>query len=135
MWFVKKFTSISLFVLYLLFSLGLVVKAHYCGGDLAAINLFEKGSCCCEKPNKPSKDDCCKDEIKSLKLTSDQLKSEDEEFKALALDIIIPTNSNFQWIQPSFKKQASNNCKVPDPPERNSFPPLFIKHHCIIYYS
>lgn len=132
---VKKFASISVFVLYLLFSLGIVVKAHYCGGDLAAINLFEKGSCCCENPKIPKKEDCCKDEVKPLKISNDQIKSESTIYSPNVVGEIPPTPFYILVQYTALYSSHIGNSTLPDPPERSSFPPRYTTFHCLTFYS
>jgi len=76
----KKILSIAIAFLYLLVSTGLVVEIHHCMGRVANadIHLFAVadpsntcGSCGMEKGQEGQH--CCKDELKQVKISSDQL--------------------------------------------------------------
>lgn len=75
----KKLFTISLAFLYLLISSGLLVEIHHCMGRIADATLHlvahepRTGECGkCGMPKSDESEHCCKDEIKLVKLDSDQ---------------------------------------------------------------
>jgi hypothetical protein len=83
---VKKLISISIIIVYALLTVGVGVSKHFCGGYLADVEWFstEKKTCQCSllKKDKKAKD-CCKDEIKIVKLDMSQ-----DLVKCLAFDFL-----------------------------------------------
>lgn len=88
---------IFLLLLYIIPTIGVSVSSHYCGGKLASVSLklLDMGhKCPCG--DKPMKKSCCKDEVKTFKLKSEQQKSSQlalNYFKAIAFQPI--SNENF----------------------------------------
>ena len=82
----RKILSIILLSLYLVSSIGVTINAHYCGGNLASLALFEKVSCCCDEEEAEKPTDCCKDEIKTIKISDDQIKGEEKFKQAISLE-------------------------------------------------
>ncbi len=65
----KRLLQISLFLIYLLFNAGISYSMHYCGDDLALINLFgEDKTCCPEGEEMPG---CC-DDVSHLDLQNNE---------------------------------------------------------------
>ncbi|MEZ5047911.1 MAG: hypothetical protein R2831_13080 [Chitinophagaceae bacterium] len=76
----KKVLSILLLPLYLIFSIGIVISAHYCGGSLAALAIDDYASCCCDDENtQQAERNCCDDETKTYKLQDNQLQTKIEK--------------------------------------------------------
>jgi hypothetical protein len=134
----KRFFSISLLSIYLFFSLGLVVSLHYCSGSLASLNLFEKASCCCaneKEIKKTSKDDCCKDEIKTVKIVDEQIQSKFAfDFAGFAIIALKPMGiaSTIQFQQP---KSIFYKSSIPRPPDDLFLIPIYKKVHSFIFYG
>lgn len=133
----KRFLSISFLSIYLFFSLGLVVSLHYCSGNLASLNLFEKASCCCDAKEikKTSKDDCCKDEVKTVKISDEQIASKFAfDFTSFAMMAVKPmeiaTSIQFQQAKNIFFKSP-----IPRPPDDLFLIPIYKKVHSLIFYS
>lgn len=74
----KKIFSIFLSVIFLASAMGVTINSHYCGMKLKSVSLSSKG-CCCKKNIKMPKD-CCKNEIKYVKITDDYSPSADFHF-------------------------------------------------------
>lgn len=111
---------------------------HYCGGNLASLNLFESASCCCDSEKEISKnvnDDCCKDEIKSFKITDDQLQSK-YGYKFLPLKIVnhlpIVFSDKYKFTQ---LKNTFYKSSIPRPPDDLFLIPIYKKVHSFIFYS
>ncbi len=132
----KRFLSITLLSIYLLFSAGVVVSLHYCGGSLAALKLFVKASCCCDDEESGANDDCCKDEIKTIKIADDQHKEEQIQWvlKSVALEAEAPifTTIHKQWI---YTPTVSNIQQLPRPPDRALLIPAYKLNHAYLFYS
>ena len=130
----RKFLSISLLCLYLLASAGISITAHYCGGNLASLALFEKTSCCCEDEEE-GKDDCCKNEVKTIKISDDQLKIETSK-KVFVPYYFNGLNSNphfsFGYIN-TFPK-CLTGIQMPRAPECENTIPIYKKNHSLLFY-
>ncbi len=133
----KKFLSISLLMIYLTFSAGIVISMHYCGGNLAALKLFVKASCCCDDEKATSNDDCCKDEIKTVKISDDQNIHKSITFNPKSnLDLSIlpkPLFYSFQKVQ--FSTSIISNQQLPRPPDRVCLIPAYKLNHSFLFYS
>lgn len=65
----KRLFAISLMLIYLTFSAGVVVAYHFCGGKLAEISVFKGTKSCC--PDADSQNSCCQNSTLTLKITND----------------------------------------------------------------
>jgi len=65
----KRLVTISLLLIYLTFSVGIVVGYHVCGGKLAEITLFKQPKTCCSDAN--TEKSCCHNSVAIFKITSD----------------------------------------------------------------
>lgn len=65
----KRVVSIFLLLVYLTFSVGMVVGYHVCGGKLAEITLFKEPQKCCSDAN--TEKSCCHNSVAVFKITSD----------------------------------------------------------------
>lgn len=132
----KKIFSIFLLSLYLISSLGVTISAHYCGGNLAALAIFENPSCCCDDVQENKKDDCCKNENKSLKITADQNKVEFSEKKFQSVDIFSPIAISEYFVKRSdFNAIASIAVALPSKPEKGKRIPAYKRNHSFLFYS
>jgi hypothetical protein len=68
---VKKFFAISLAVVYLAISSGVVVNIHYCMGEVAEVALGHDTSDTCGKCGMEN-DGCCHDDVKVVKIQDAQ---------------------------------------------------------------
>ena len=130
----RKILAILLLSLYLLSSIGFTVNAHYCGGDLAAVALFDNASCCCDDQGKA--DDCCKNEIKTIKISDDQLKAE-FQIKKISNS---PIEGKVDRILMTLKPQVADlfiplSISLPKAPDRSFLPPLYKRNHSFLFYS
>lgn len=121
----KRHIAIFLAFFYLLFSTGLIVNAHFCGGKLSGISLFQTTkSCCCGKEMKKKK--CCKEEISNLKISdthqsSENLRISPLKFVFLPIAIIIDNNLIINKIH---KKKATFFADSSPPPTNL---PIFLR--------
>lgn len=84
----KRYFYIAYAFFYLVFATGVNVYAHFCGNKLSDVSAFiDHAGCCCEE-NAKDISNCCKETIKTLKITQ-------EHQAAQAL----------KWIQPIFFSQ------------------------------
>jgi uncharacterized protein YfcZ (UPF0381/DUF406 family) len=67
----KKLLAISLAVVYLAISSGVVVNIHYCMGEIAEVVLGHKSSDTCGKCGMENKG-CCHDDVKVVKIQDSQ---------------------------------------------------------------
>ena len=65
----KRLLTISLLLIYLIFSMGIVISYHYCGGSLGEVSLFKKAKNCC--PDANTEKSCCQNSVAFYKITSD----------------------------------------------------------------
>jgi hypothetical protein len=75
----KKFFSIFLSVLFLASAVGVTINSHFCGMRLQSISITPS-YCCCQKDSK-MKNNCCKNEIKYLKLNDNYFPSASNHLK------------------------------------------------------
>jgi hypothetical protein len=107
----KKATVIILSFMYLVFSTGLTMSVHYCGGEVNSIS-FTEGIKDCSSCGKKAMKGCCKDQTSSYQLDNDHngsitkisLKAPDlakafvHNFKYLLLDYSAPATESFFTI-------------------------------------
>jgi hypothetical protein len=121
--------------LYLLASAGLTLRAHYCGGDLASLAIFEKASCCCDEEAPVNNNDCCKDEVKTFKISDEQRKVEPDNKLAIGLSDASITAVSFLSIEiPSVELNNADISLPADPVECNK-PPAYHLYHSLLFYS
>jgi hypothetical protein len=100
------------------------------------LKLFVKASCCCDDEESGANDDCCKDEIKTIKIADDQHKEEQIQWalKSVALEAEAPifTTIHKQWI---YTPTVSNIQQLPRPPDRALLIPAYKLNHAYLFYS
>jgi hypothetical protein len=73
----KKLVASIMLLLYFVVSTGFVVSVHFCMDEVNAVSIGsgEEDDCgkCCQAP--AEYDNCCKDEVKVVKVQADQLHS------------------------------------------------------------
>jgi hypothetical protein len=132
---VKRFLSISLLFLYLLSSAGVTVSAHYCGGDLASLSLFQSGSCCCDDTQDVTDDGCCKDEQRQLKITADQNKAEFSEKKfQVTYHFLAPRGSLHPLTNQFTKARSLIVIALPKAPDKSLSLPAYKRNHSFLFY-
>ncbi len=132
----RKFLSISCLFLYLISSLGLTLKAHYCGGDLASLSFFNKENCCCEENRNGRPDNCCKDEIKTIKILDDQLKDEQTQKQFISYDASDRLNSSSSFnLAHIFFYESVQASALPKAPDRTNILPAYKRNHSFLFYS
>ena len=130
----QKFLSIFMLCLYLLASVGVTVSAHYCGGDLASLALFNKTNCCCSEEEESKKDDCCKNEIKTFRIGIDQLKEEQTGIKVSSFEAEqLSPSSLILLASKMVAAKRIKNVPLPKPPETNSLP-SYKRNHSFLFY-
>ena len=65
----KRILAISLMLVYLTVSAGVLVSYHFCGGKLAEVAFFKGSKNCCADANSPGS--CCQNSSLILKVSDD----------------------------------------------------------------
>ncbi|QLH45152.1 MAG: hypothetical protein HWD58_05810 [Bacteroidota bacterium] len=134
----RRFLSILLLSIYNLFSTGLVVHAHYCQEELAALQLYQEARCCCdEEPTEPSAEDCCKDEIKTFKIADAQMKVEPRSWASdCAYALAILSAGVFVSRLPDRAACCTPVfiCKFKRSPDITKSCPLYIRYQRLVLY-
>lgn len=119
----KKILAILFSVFYFGFSSGAVFSVHYCMKELASVS--QKVDDVCSKCGVKTKKDCCKTEIKIVKVDDSQ-KSD-----LLKIDFLkqFPEvlNHDFFFIDQSFSATKFTQIQINAPPENRSVP-IYITH-------
>ena len=86
---------ISLAILLMISSVGIVVSVHYCHDKLASISIFKESKTCCTNPN------CCQNETISIQFDEDYVVQDLQSLKkvsmAQALVSFIDFHSQYLW--------------------------------------
>ena len=93
----KKTVAVISLACYLLVTTGVVINHHYCMKRLASVQVFGSAKTFCGKCGmhiKKSKG-CCRDEVKVMKLQTDQNNFSAEAFSIPAMEIMAITPSQF----------------------------------------
>lgn len=133
----KRFLSISMLMIYLTFSVGFVISMHYCGGSLASLNLFAEASCCCDDDTMNQKDDCCKNEFKTLKISDEQNIQKEIAYK-FSNDFeaaLLPVPAFYTLSSVGFINKKIDNQRLPRPPNRASVIPAYKLNNSFLFYS
>ncbi|MDQ0594142.1 hypothetical protein QFZ37_002511 [Chryseobacterium ginsenosidimutans] len=119
----KKILAILFSIFYFGFSSGAVFSVHYCMQEFASVS--QKAGDVCSKCGVKTKKDCCKTEIKVVKVDDSQ-KSD-----LIKIDFLkhIPEvlNHEFFFADKSFSATKFTQIQINAPPEVWSVP-LFINH-------
>lgn len=120
----KKILAILFSVFYFGFSSGAVFSVHYCMNEFASVS--QKVEDVCSKCGVKTKKDCCKTEIKLVKVDDSQ-KSD-----LLKIDLLQQISEfskhEFFFTDRSFSATKFTQIQINAPPENESVP-IFI-HHC-----
>lgn len=131
----KNIISILLLFFYLIGSLGLPITVHYCSGIAVAVTVNDKPDCCCENEDEQA-NDCCKDEVKYVKIDNEQLKSEVQLFKTkIYLDNFISNTFENDFLKNAYfhleKKSTIDFSKI----DNRSVIPIYLLNSSFIFYS
>ncbi|WBV53247.1 HYC_CC_PP family protein [Chryseobacterium gambrini] len=119
----KKILAILFSVFYFGFSSGAVFSVHYCMNELASIS--QKVDDICSKCGVKTKKDCCKTEIKVVKIDDSQ---KSDFLKIDFLKQIHDVHKNaFFFVDHSFSATKFTQIQINAPPEKRSVP-IFISH-------
>jgi|APLak6261665767_1056052.scaffolds.fasta_scaffold00032_37 hypothetical protein len=127
-----KFFKVSILAFFILIysvaSTGLLVKVHYCCGDLKSISLITPKSCCGKSEKSKG---CCHNETKYFKVKDKQVQSDESgEMQPL---VAIVESIDFQIIYIDIKPEVRiSNPLIYDPPPLHVKTPLFIKNRVLI---
>lgn len=82
----RKLATILISVFYLTVTVGLAVNAHYCGGELESVGLYQGGDdCCCSDVS--GHDGCCQNVVQVIALEDAQAPGSRLSIQPLALDL------------------------------------------------
>ncbi|MBK1896785.1 HYC_CC_PP family protein [Chryseobacterium paridis] len=119
----KKILAILFSIFYFGFSSGAVFSIHYCMDELVSIS--QKTDDVCAKCGVKTKKDCCKTEIKIVKVDDSQ-KSDFLKIDFLK-QIVAYKAHEFFFIDRSFSTTKFTQIQINAPPESKSIP-IFITH-------
>ncbi len=119
-------------------SAGLSLTLHYCGDKVETIGLSEDLSCCCEgeMEMQSNEDDCCKNEIKEVKISLDQIK-ENIDTKKFQSSVFLAISKNTfleLFTTPLFEKIPTPT-PIPQPPDKTLFPSIYQLTQSYLFYS
>ena len=120
----KKILAIIFSIFYFGFSSGAVFSMHYCMKEL--VSVTQKSDDTCGKCGKQEKRDCCKTEIKLVKVDDSQ-KSDFLKINFLQT-ISAVQHHKFLFTDRSFAVTKFTQIQINAPPENRPVP-IFI-HHC-----
>jgi len=120
----KKILAILFSIFYFGFSSGAVFSVHYCMEELVSVS--QKTDDFCSKCGVKTKKDCCKTEIKVVKV-GDSQKSDLLKINLLQ-QISGIRNPESLFTDTSFSATKFTRIQINGPPETRSVP-IFI-HHC-----
>lgn len=140
----KKFFAIPLLILYITAVSGMMVQLHFCGDKLASWNLNNKqNSCCCESTSADvggiriaGPDNCCFDQVITLKIDQDQDKTGNimPDFSSLFSITTLPGFNIPGFI--FFSDQVNiGTCYAHGPPGIWQNIPLYKLHSRFTYYG
>ncbi|ROH99832.1 HYC_CC_PP family protein [Chryseobacterium daecheongense] len=120
----KKILAILFSVFYFGFSSGAVFSIHYCMQEFVSVS--QKVDDICGKCGVKTKKDCCKTEIKVVKVDDSQ------KSNLLTIDLVKhfaePQKHQFFFEDRSFSASKFTSVQINGPPDIR-FVPIFI-HHC-----
>ncbi|ANF52481.1 hypothetical protein A0O34_19015 [Chryseobacterium glaciei] len=119
----KKILAILFSIFYFGFSSGAVVSVHYCMMEM--ISVSQKTDDLCSKCGIKTKKDCCKTEIKVVKVDDSQ-KSDLLKIDFLKQISEIPTQQFF-FVDRFFSARKFTQIQINAPPENRTVP-IFINH-------
>lgn len=112
----KRFVVFILAILYLGLSTGATINMHYCMGELVGTSLWhnDKSDFCsqCGMQKKASKNKCCKDELKIVKIEQDQCSpAVADHFVDIAFSDLLQHHFNLfpAFVNSSMKVTAHSN--------------------------
>lgn len=119
----KKILAILFSIFYFGFSSGAVFSMHYCMKEL--VSVTQKSDDTCSRCGTKEKRDCCKTEVKLVKVDD----SQKSDF--LKIDLLPPIseipNPHFFFADRSFSATKFTQIQINAPPETRSVP-IFITH-------
>lgn len=130
----KRFAAVILAVLYISTSAGATVHMHYCMGKLAEWGLGHKESetcgSCGMKTSEAKEKDCCKDELKFVKNSTDQ-KIVESSFQLMGImgTAFIPEYAELPFIQIT---SVTEENPVSNAPPRTNAVAVYILHRTFL---
>jgi hypothetical protein len=126
--FFKLFIIVFFILIYSVASTGLLVKVHYCCGDLISVSLITPKSCCGKSFKIKG---CCHNETKYIKVKDKQVLNNESDDVQPILAVI--ESIEFQLIYiPLDLKRSNINSLIYDPPPIHIKTPIFIKNRALI---
>ncbi|MDV7696059.1 hypothetical protein N6B72_03905 [Chryseobacterium soli] len=119
----KKILAILFSIFYFGFSSGAAFSIHYCMKEVASVS--QKVDDLCSKCGVKTKKDCCKTEIKVVKVDNSQ------KTDLLTIDFLPqfpePPNPHFFFTDRSFSATKSTQIQINAPPEYRPVP-IYLNH-------
>lgn len=124
-----KVTILAFFILiYAVISTGVVVKEHFCCGELKSISLVTPKSCCGKSETSKG---CCHNETKYFKLKDKQVQCDESDVIQPLFAIVEIQDFKISFSAP-VSEAICTDSKIYDPPPLNLKTPLFIKNRVLI---
>jgi len=125
----KKLIIILFLSIYLLFSVGMTLLVHFCGEAITSVELIPFNSqsnfCCCD--DSQGFNECCKNEIKSIQISDEQLVTKVTQSSVLSLTEDIRAEILLTEFDTSNLIYRLAHTK--SPPEES---PLYILNHSLL---
>ncbi|WP_111599942.1 HYC_CC_PP family protein [Chitinophaga skermanii] len=128
----KKLLTILIAVLYTIITSGFTVNVHYCMGKIAEVKLQEPKHASCNKCGRADgKSNCCKHEVKYLKMANEhQVAKTQGDMQPLFAAIALPV-LEFPTIDLPVSI-ITNQPRANAPPGLSSQEPLYIQHNAFL---
>ena len=114
----KKFGSILLLIFYVVFSLGISVTVHYCGGEIDHFAFGKEDNGPCQCGDGPMKGNCCHDLFFGGQSFSDHVSTDYDsvEFFSFSAQEVLPSqlHVNQDWIASLFEPIPACFAHPPD---------------------
>ncbi|SFI85631.1 HYC_CC_PP family protein [Chryseobacterium indologenes] len=120
----KKILAILFSIFYFGFSSGAAFSIHYCMKELVSVS--QKADDICGKCGVKNKKECCKTEIKIVKVDDSQ-KSDLLHLEFLGQISEVPVKHQFAFIDRSFSATKFTQIQINAPPEFRPVP-IYINH-------
>lgn len=117
--------------IYVLSSIGLSVRVHYCGNNVAEIKVLPgAGSCCCDEMEEAA--DCCRDEATYIQVEADQIATHFDLQLQSPADDVLAHHENVQDLVANIESQIVHE-EVDHPPPRGC--PKYLLNQSLIIYG
>ncbi len=91
----KRVFVLLLTLFYLMFTSGMTISAHYCGGKLTSVSLLRLGKEKCPCGSKKMKKDCCKTKSCTFKINNRPLSFQSTRLSHFQRYILLPIQATY----------------------------------------